>query len=77
MIESVCQPILAGEDSMGGLDTNWLSAELDSIDGYVDRWGRGLRESYNSLFESNDDFEKFEVVARTEASAANIPSNPG
>jgi hypothetical protein len=38
--------------TMGSLDENWLSVELDQIEGEIQRWSIGLRESFQALQDS-------------------------
>jgi len=40
----------AGEGvTMGSLDENWLSVELEQIEGEIQRWSVGLKESFQAL----------------------------
>ena len=39
---------------MGGLDANWLSADLALVDADVAAWSPGLRESFEALYGESD-----------------------
>lgn len=55
ILEKPNQPDLGRNHLMGGLNTNWLAEELASTRRAFAEWTPGLRASYGSLFEGEND----------------------
>ncbi|WP_455957752.1 hypothetical protein [Methylorubrum aminovorans] len=46
---------------MGGLDANWLSADLALVDADFNAWSQGLKESYDSLYGDAEQSRAFDA----------------